>query len=177
MYVLLKTTVDPLTLTSSARQAVRELDPQLAIANIRSMEQLLDYSVAQQRFMTLLLTVFGAVALSLAAIGIYGIMSYAVKRRTREIGIRMALGGSPADVVKLVVGQGMKLTAIGLGVGIIAALSATKLMADMLFGITPRDPVTFGTIAVLLAGVALIASRIPARRAVRTDPTTALRTE
>ena len=177
MYVLLKTTVDPLTLTSSARQAVRQLDPQLAITNIRSMEQLLDYSVAQQRFMTLLLTVFGTVALSLAAIGIYGIMSYAVKRRTREIGIRMALGGSPGDVVKLVVGQGMRLAMIGLGVGLIAALAATKLMADLLYGVTPRDPLTFGTIAVLLAGVALIASWIPARRAVRTDPTTALRTE
>jgi putative ABC transport system permease protein len=177
MYVLLKTTVDPLTLTSSARQAVRRLDPQLAITNIRSMEQLLDYSVAQQRFMMLLLTVFGAVALSLAAIGIYGIMSYAVKRRTREIGIRMALGGTPGDVVRLVVGQGMRLAVIGLGVGLVAALAATKLMADMLFGITPRDPVTFGTIAGLLTGVALIASWIPARRAVQTDPTTALRTE
>jgi ABC-type antimicrobial peptide transport system permease subunit len=177
MYVLLKTTVDPLTLTSSARQAVRQLDPQLAITNIRSMEQLLDYSVAQQRFMMLLLTVFGAVALSLAAIGIYGIMSYAVKRRTREIGIRMALGGSPRDVVRLVVGQGMQLAVIGLGVGLLAAMAATKLMTDMLFGITPRDPVTFGTIAVLLAGVAMIASWIPARRAVQTDPTTALRTE
>jgi putative ABC transport system permease protein len=177
MYVLLKTTVDPLTLTSSARQAVRQLDPQLAITNIRSMEQLLDFSVAQQRFMMLLLAVFGGVALSLAAIGIYGIMSYAVKRRTREIGIRMALGGSPRDVVRLVVGQGMQLAVIGLGVGIIAALAATKLMADMLFGITPRDPVTFGTITVLLAAVALFASWIPARRAVRTDPTTALRTE
>jgi ABC-type antimicrobial peptide transport system permease subunit len=177
MYVLLKTTVDPLTLISSARQAVRQLDPQLAITNIRSMEQLLDFSVAQQRFMMLLLAVFGGVALSLAAIGIYGIMSYAVKRRTREIGIRMALGGSPRDVVRLVVGQGMQLAVIGLGVGIIAALAATKLMADMLFGITPRDPVTFGTITVLLAAVALFASWIPARRAVRTDPTTALRTE
>jgi ABC-type antimicrobial peptide transport system permease subunit len=125
----------------------------------------------------LLLTVFGAVALSLAAIGIYGIMSYAVKRRTREIGIRMALGGTPGDVVRLVVGQGMRLAVIGLGVGLVAALAATKLMADMLFGITPRDPVTFGTIAGLLTGVALIASWIPARRAVQTDPTTALRTE
>jgi predicted permease len=177
MYVLLKTSVDPLTLTSSAREAIRRLDPQLAITNIRSMEQLLDFSVAQQRFMMLLLAVFGAVSLSLAAIGIYGIMSYAVKRRTKEIGIRMALGGSPGDVVRLVVGQGMRLAIIGLAFGVAAALVATRFMATLLFGITPRDPVTFVTIGALLTGVALVASWIPARRAVRTDPTTALRAE
>ena len=177
MYVLLKTTVDPLGLTASARATVRQLDPQLAITGIRSMEQLLDYSVAQQRFMMLLLAVFGVVALSLAAIGIYGIMSYAVKRRTREIGIRMALGGAPRDVLMLVVGQGMRLAAIGLVLGLVAALATTRVMTDLLFGVQARDPVTFIGIAVLLAGVAFVASWLPARRAVRTDPTTALRTE
>jgi predicted permease len=177
MYALLKTTVDPLTLTASAREAVRQLDPQLAITNIRSMEQLLDFSVAQQRFMMLLLGVFGVVALALAAIGIYGIMSYAVKRRTREIGIRMALGGAPRDVLRLVVGQGMRLAVVGLGLGIAAALASTRLMNKLLFGIRPNDPVTFVTITLLLVGVALVATWIPARRAIRTDPTTALRTE
>jgi ABC-type antimicrobial peptide transport system permease subunit len=141
------------------------------------MEQLLDFSVAQQRFMMLLLGVFGVVALSLAAIGIYGIMSYAVNRRTREIGIRMALGGAPADVLRLVVGQGMRLAIVGLSLGIVAALGSTRMMDKLLFGIRPNDPVTFVTITLLLVGVALLATWIPARRAVRTDPTTALRTE
>jgi putative ABC transport system permease protein len=177
MYLLLQTTVDPLTLRSSAREAVRQLDPQLAITNIRSMEQLLDFSVAQQRFMMLLLAVFGAVALSLAAIGIYGIMSYAVKRRSKEIGIRMALGGAPRDVLLLVVGQGMRLAVLGLVLGIVVALATTRVMTDLLFGVQARDPLTFVGIALLLSGVAFVASWLPARRAVRTDPTKALRTE
>jgi hypothetical protein len=118
MYVLLKTTVDPMSLNTGARRVVRQQDPLLAINNVRSMEQMLDLSVAQQRFMMLLLGVFGLVALSLAAVGIYGIMSYAVKRRTREIGIRMALGGAPRDVLLLVVGQGMKLAGLGLALGL-----------------------------------------------------------
>lgn len=177
MYILLQTSVDPLTLTAPAREAVRQLDPQLAITSIRSMEQLLDFSVAQQRFIMLLLAVFGAVALSLAAIGIYGIMSYAVKRRTREIGIRMALGSAPRDVLVLVVGQGMRLAVIGLVIGLAAAIATTGFMKELLYGVTPRDPTTFVTIGALLGGVALIASWIPARRAVRTDPTTALRAE
>jgi len=177
MYVLLKTTVDPMTLSSPARGVVRQLDPQLAITGIRSMEQMLDFSVAQQRFMMLLLGVFGIVALMLAAIGIYGIMSYAVKRRTREIGIRMALGGAPRDVLLLVVGQGMKLAVAGLLLGIGAALSTMHFMAALLFGVRPTDPVTFVSMGLLLIGVALVACWLPARRAVRTDPTAALRTE
>jgi predicted permease len=177
MYVLLKTSVDPMTLATSARRVVRQLDPQLAITNIRTMEQLLDFSIARQRFMMLLLGVFGVVALVLAAIGIYGIMSYSVKRRTREIGIRVALGGSPSDVLWLVVGQGMRLAIVGLILGIVAALATTGLMRDLLFGVTPTDPVTFVSIGTLLIGIAFIACWLPARRAVRTDPTTALRTE
>jgi putative ABC transport system permease protein len=177
MYVLLKTSVDPATLTQPARAAVRQLDPQLAITNVRTVEQLLDFSIAQQRFLMLLLAVFGVVALSLAAIGIYGIMSYAVKRRTREIGIRIALGGAPRDVLWLVVGQGMRLAAIGLALGLGAALAATPLMAGLLFGVQPRDPMTFFGIGLLLTSVALGATWVPARRAVRTDPNVALRTE
>jgi ABC-type antimicrobial peptide transport system permease subunit len=177
MYAVLKTSVPPLTLAASARAVVRQMDSQLAITNVRSMDQLLDYSVAQQRFMVLLLGVFGVVALTLAAVGIYGIMSYAVKRRTREIGIRIALGGAPRDVLQLVVGQGMRLAGVGLLLGLVAALAATRLMAKLLFGVRPNDPVTFVGIGILLSGVALLASWLPARRAVRTDPTTALRTE
>ena len=177
MYVLLKTTVDPMTLNTGARRVVRQLDPLLAINNVRSMEQMLDLSVARQRFIMLLLGVFGVVSLSLAAVGIYGIMSYAVKRRTREIGIRMALGGAPRDVLLLVVGQGMKLAGLGLLLGIAAALATTRFMKELLFGIEPTDPLTFITIGLLLVTVALIASWLPARRAVRTDPTAALRSE
>jgi len=177
MYAVLKTSVPPLTLAPSARALVREMDSQLAITNVRSMDQLLDYSIAQQRFMMLLLGVFGVVALTLAAIGIYGIMAYAVKRRTREIGIRIALGGAPRDVLRLVVSQGMKLAGVGLLLGIVAALAATRLMEKLLFGVRPNDPVTFAGIGLLLTVVALVASWLPARRAVRTDPTTALRAD
>jgi putative ABC transport system permease protein len=127
--------------------------------------------------MMLLLGVFGVVALTLAAIGIYGIMAYAVKRRTREIGIRIALGGAPRDVLRLVVSQGMRLAGMGLLLGLAAALAATRLMEKLLFGVRPNDPVTFIGIGILLTVVALVASWLPARRAVRTDPTTALRAD
>jgi ABC-type antimicrobial peptide transport system permease subunit len=117
------------------------------------------------------------VALVLAAIGIYGIISYAVKRRTREIGIRMALGARPADVQRLVVGQGMRMAVIGLALGVVGALAATRLMTRLLYGVSATDPMTFAAIALLLAGVAFVASWVPARRALATDPTTSLRSE
>ena len=125
----------------------------------------------------LLLGVFGAVALTLAAVGIYGIMAYAVRRRTREIGIRMALGARPGDVVRLVVGQGMRLTIAGLAIGVLAALLGMRVMSRLLYGVSATDPLTFAGITVLLAAVALLASWLPARRAVATNPTAALRTE
>jgi putative ABC transport system permease protein len=177
MYVVLLTSGDPTALTAPARALVRELDPLLAIISIRGMPELMDLSVAQPRFTMLLLGVFGGVALVLAAIGIYGILSYAVKRRTREIGIRMALGGEPRHVVLLVVGQGMRLALLGLAAGVIGAFLATRLMTRLLYGVSATDPVTFGAITVLLAVVALVASWLPARRAVRTDPRAALAAE
>ena len=177
MYVVLRTAIDPLSLAPPARRAVRELDPLIAIIGVRSMTDMVDLSVAGPHFTMLLLGVFGAVAFTLAAIGIYGIMSYAVKRRTREIGIRMALGARPGDVLRLVVGQGMRLALIGLAIGIAGALLATRVMGRLLYGVRPTDPPTFATITLLLAGVALAASWLPARRAVRTDPTLALREE
>jgi predicted permease len=177
MYVVLRTAGDPLSLASAARATVRELDPLLAITGIRSMTEMVDLSVAGPRFTMLLLGVFGGVALTLAAVGIYGIMSHAVKRRTREIGIRVALGARPADVLRLVVGQGMTLAGVGLAIGVAVALAATRLMTQMLYGISATDPVTFVGIVVLLAAVAFVASWVPARRAVSTDPTTALRVE
>ena len=177
MYVVLRTSVDPVSLAAPARRVVREADPLIAITGIRSMTEMVDLSVARPRFTMLLLGVFGAVAFTLAAIGIYGIMSYAVKRRTREIGIRMALGARPGDVLRLVVGQGMRLALVGLVVGIGGALLATRLMTRLLYGVSATDPLTFAAIASLLAAVALVASWLPARRAIRTDPTLALREE
>jgi predicted permease len=177
MYVVLRTAVDPLSLAPSARRVVREADPLIAIVGIRSMKQMVDLSIARPRFTMLLLGVFGGVAFTLAAIGVYGIMAYAVKRRAREIGIRMALGARPGDVLRLVVGQGMRLALVGLAVGVAGALLATRLMESLLYGVSATDPLTFVTIALLLAAVAFLASWLPARRAVRTDPTLALREE
>jgi predicted permease len=177
MYVVLRTAVDPLSLATPARSVVRELDPLVAITGIRSMTQMVNLSVARPRFTMLLLVVFGGVAFALAAIGVYGVMSYAVKRRAREIGIRMALGARPRDVLRLVVGEGMRLALVGLGVGIAAALLTTRLMAGLLYGVSATDPLSFAVIALLLAAVALLATWLPARRAVRTDPTLALREE
>jgi predicted permease len=177
MYVIARTAGDAAALAPTARRIVRELDPLLAITGIRTMTEMVDLSVARPRFTMLLLAVFGAVALTLAAVGIYGIMSHAVKRRTREIGIRMALGARPSDVLRLVVGQGMALAGIGLVVGVAAALAATRLMTGLLFGVSATDPLTFAAIVVLLGAIAFFASWIPARRAVATDPTLALRSE
>jgi predicted permease len=177
MYVVARTAGDAAALAPAARRAVRELDPLLAITGIRTMTEMIDLSVAGPRFTMLLLGVFGAVALVLAAVGIYGIMAHAVKRRTREIGIRMALGARPSDVLRLVVGQGMSLAGVGLAIGVLVALAATRLMTRLLFGISANDPLTFVSIVGLLAAIALLASWIPARRAVSTDPTLALRSE
>ena len=177
MYIVARTMSDPAALAGAARAAVREMDPLLAITGIRPMTDMIDLSVARPRFTMLLLGIFGVVALVLAAVGIYGIMSHAVKRRTREIGIRMALGARPSDVLRLVVGQGMSLAGLGLTIGVVAALSATRLMTRLLYGVSATDPVTFGAIVLLLAAVAFVASWVPARRAVATDPTSALRSE
>ncbi|HSE66520.1 MAG TPA: ABC transporter permease, partial [Gemmatimonadales bacterium] len=174
MYLVLRSAKDPLTLAAAARNAVRELDPLLAITAVRTMDEMIDYSVASERFTMLLLGGFGAVALILAAIGIYGIMAYAVKRRTREIGIRMALGARPTDVIRLVVGQGMRLAGVGVAVGAAGALIPSRLMTGLLYGVSPTDPLSFFTITLLLAAVALAASWLPARRAVLTRPTEAL---
>jgi len=175
--LVVRTEGDPLAMTAGVREAVQSIDKDLPLANVRSMEDILAGSISEPRFRTLLLSVFAALALALAGVGIYGVMSYSVSRRTHEIGIRMALGARPADTIRLVVGQGMMLAVIGVGIGLCGAFALTRLLSTLLYGISATDPFTFGGIAALLTSVAALACYIPARRATRVDPMQALRCE
>ncbi len=166
-----------MSLASAVRGQVAALNKDQAVFNVRTMEQAVAQSVAARRFSMLLLTVFAIVALALASLGIYGLMSYAVAQRTREIGVRMALGAQVSDVLKLVIGQGMKLALAGVALGLVASVALTRTMKNLLFGVSATDPVTFAAIALLLALVALLACWIPARRAAKVDPVVALRSE
>jgi putative ABC transport system permease protein len=178
MTLVVRTEGNPTALTSAIRSQVLSIDKEQPVARTRPLEQVLSDSVAKQRFLMVLLTTFAAVALVLAAVGLYGVMSYAVTQRTHEIGIRLALGARTGDVMKLVVGQGMALALAGVGIGLAGAFILTRiLMASFLFSVGASDPLTFATISVLLAGVALGASVVPARRAVKVDPMVALRYE
>jgi len=147
------------------------------VTNIQTLEQVISDSIAPLRFRTLLLGLFAVVALVLATVGIYGVMAYAVMQRTHEIGIRMALGAQLRDVLKLVIGQGMRLALIGIALGLLAASALTRLVKSLLFGVSATDPVTFVIVATLLAGMALLACWLPARRATKVDPMIALRRE
>ncbi len=140
------------------------------------MEKLVADSLAQRRFSMFLFGIFAALALALAVVGLYGVMSYAVAQRTHEIGLRMALGAQGRDVLRMVVGQGMGLVAVGLGLGLVGAFLLTRLMSSLLYGVSAADPLTYAGIALLLAAVALVASYIPARRATKVDPMVALDT-
>jgi len=172
-----RTEVAPESLTGAIREQVRALDQDQPIDNVRTMGELLDRSLSQSKFNLLLLSLFAVVALLLAAIGIYGVMSYSVTQRTREIGVRMALGAQPGDVLRSVIKQGATLVLIGVTIGVAAAWALTRLMATMLFETRATDPATFALIALLLAGIALVACWIPARRAAKVDPIVALRCE
>ena len=174
---MVKTDVDPSSLAATVRKAVWEIDKDQPVSNIQTMEEILADSIARQRFSMLLLAIFAAVALVLAGVGIYGVMSYSVAQRTREIGIRMALGAQTGAVLKLAVGYGMKLVIAGLVIGLIAAFALTRVMSTLLFGVTATDPTTFTLISLLLIAVAAIASYVPARRATRVNPIIALRYE
>ncbi|HEY6404033.1 MAG TPA: FtsX-like permease family protein, partial [Blastocatellia bacterium] len=175
--IVARTHGDPLSLTTAVRTAVSEADKDLPLIRPRTMEMAISDSVGRQRLNMILLGIFGALALALAAVGIYGVMAYTVTQRTREIGIRMALGARRRDVLKSVIGQGMSLAASGVGIGLLGAFLATRLMETLLFGVKPTDPATFGGIALLLLGVAFFACLIPARRATKVDPVVALRFE
>ncbi|HEY0727282.1 MAG TPA: ABC transporter permease, partial [Pyrinomonadaceae bacterium] len=175
--LVVRTTVEPLSLTQSVRGQIAALDKDQPVFNVRTMEQALARSVAARRFSMILLSVFAALALILAAVGIYGVISYSVAQRTREVGIRMALGAQTTDVLKLVVSDGLKLVVIGVAVGLFGAFMLTRLMSTLLFGVTPTDAVTYTTVALGLVSVALAACYIPARRATKVDPLVALRFE
>ena len=168
---------DPKALISLARAKVRELDGDVPVSNVNTMDQLVAQSVAQRRFGMFLLTGFAALALLLAAIGIYGVISYSVAQRTQEIGVRMALGARTADVLKLVMTNGLKLAAMGLAIGLVGAFLLTRLMARLLFHVGPTDAVTFASVSVGLLLVAFLACYLPARRATKVDPLVALRYE
>jgi predicted permease len=177
-FLIVKTEmVNPLNLIAAVRNEMRALDRELPATQINTLEQRFSKSVAQPRFRTTLITIFAALALILASIGIYGVISYSVTQRTHEFGIRIALGARSGDLLKLVVRQGMKLAAIGLGLGLLGALALTRLMTKLLFGVSATDPATFALIAFLLTLVVLPACYIPARRATKVDPMTALRIE
>jgi predicted permease len=172
-----RTTVDPTSLSSAMRSELQKLDPELPVFGITTMAQRVANQTTQSRFSTWLLGIFGGLALVLAAVGIYSVMAYAVEQRTHEIGIRLALGARAGDVVKLVIGQGMRLALLGVGLGLGAALALTQLLKQLLFGVAAADPLTYAVIALLLAFVALLACWIPARRATKVDPMIALRCE
>src|ERR1700733_10878366 len=166
---------NPSALGGALREQIRAIDSALPVAAIRPMAEVIGSSTAQPRFRTTLLSLFGAAALLLAAIGIYGVLAYTVARQTREIGIRMALGANPGKVLRLVLGRGLRLAAAGTVIGVLAALLLTQLLNSLLFGVSATDPLTFAAVAGLLLGVALLACYVPARRAMRVDPMVALR--
>jgi putative ABC transport system permease protein len=175
--LIVRTAVDPLSLATSVRNAIWAVDKDQTVANIDSMEHIVAGAVARQRFSMLLLAIFAGIALVLAAVGIYGVMSYSVAQQTREIGIRMALGAQRSDVLKMTVKQGLRLVGLGLVIGLFAAFILTRVMATLLFGISATDPLTFISISLVLLAVAVLASYIPALRATKVDPMIALRAQ
>jgi putative ABC transport system permease protein len=177
MVLAVRMTTDSASMTTALRNAVFEIDKDQPVSNVQMMTEVVDASVAPQKFATWLLGMFATAALLLAAIGIYGVMAYSVTSRTHEIGVRMALGAQRRDVLRMVVTQGMKLALIGVGAGLVGSFAVTRVMSSLLYGVTATDPLTFAVVTVLLTGVALLACLIPARKATRVDPMIALRYE
>ena len=177
MALVVRTTGDPANLAAPLRREIRAFDPTLPVYNIRTMREVVAASVASNRASMLLLSAFAAVALLMALIGIYGVTAYYVTQRTHEIGVRMALGAQPRDVLRLVLGQGLTLALIGVATGLCAAFALTRVLTTLLYDVKPTDAKTFAIVALSLVGATLVACYIPARRATRVDPMVALRYE
>ncbi|MGH9593430.1 MAG: FtsX-like permease family protein, partial [Bryobacteraceae bacterium] len=177
MMLAIRTDGQPLAYVSALRDLVRQMDADLPLSDIATMEQRMSVSISQQRFSALLLGIFAGIALLLAAVGIYGVVAYAVSLRTHEFGIRIALGAGRGDVLRLVLRHGARLAMLGVAIGLVGSLAATRLIQTLLFGVESYDPATFASVAALLSGVALLACWLPARRATRVDPIVALRFE
>jgi putative ABC transport system permease protein len=175
--IVVRANVDPLSLSRAVRNAIAAVDPIVPTGSMRSMDQVLSHSLTLRNFMMFLLSLFAALALILATVGIYGVVSYAVSQRTREIGVRMALGARPGDVLRLILGEGLKLVLAGAALGILFALIATRFITTMIYGVSATDPLIFLSVITLLVAVSLAACYVPARRAMRVDPMVALRYE
>jgi putative ABC transport system permease protein len=177
MTLVMKSNGDVMRLIGPVRQEIRSLDANLPVADIRAMKDVVGATLSTPRFTGMLLLVFATLALLLSAIGIYGVLSYVVSRRTREIGIRVAIGAGRAQVLRLVLGQGITLTLTGVGIGILISIWAASLLGGLLHGVKPQDPITFAAVGAVLTAVAILASLVPALRATRVDPVVALKTE
>jgi len=177
MTIMVRSAGDPAQLTSAVKAQAAKIDPQIPLANISRLEDVKAQSLSQRRFTMLLLGVFAGVALTLAAVGIYGVMAYSVSQRTHEIGVRMALGAQRGDVLKLVLGQGSLLAGVGLAIGLAAGLGLSQFLSTLLFEVSEKDPLVFVAVAIALAVITLAACVIPARRAASVDPLVALRYE
>jgi ABC-type antimicrobial peptide transport system permease subunit len=172
-----RTYSDPHNATTAGTGAVHQVGPDIPVVNVLSMEDVIAQSVSPQRFNFFLLASFAALALLLAAVGIYGVLSYTVRRRVREIGIRMALGASHSDVLRMIVTDGMKPILLGVGIGLAAALALSRLVASLVFGVRPTDPLTFAAVVLILITVGMLANVLPAYRATRIEPVRTLREE
>jgi putative ABC transport system permease protein len=176
-YFAVRSEQDPGALAQAVRGIARQLDPEATIDNVATMTEIVSSSIARPRMYTALLSIFAACAAALAAIGVYGVMAYSVSQRTREIGIRTAIGAAQADILRLVLREGLLMTVVGLGLGLAGAAVLTRYFESLLFGVSPLDPLTFVAAAVLFGAVATLAALIPARRATRVNPLVALRVE
>jgi putative ABC transport system permease protein len=177
MYLVVRSETDQTTLAQRVKEQVWSLDKQLPVTKVKPMSEVIATSVAARRFNMTLMGVFAAAALALACLGIYGVISYTVTQRTHEIGVRLALGAQTADVLRLIMSQGLKLTLLGVALGLVSALASARLLTGLLYGVGATDPATFIVITALLSAIALLACLIPALRAARVDPMMALRDE
>jgi ABC-type antimicrobial peptide transport system permease subunit len=177
MFVVVRVTGDPASLAVPLRSALSAIDSSLAVADLRTLAERVSLTLGQRQYQLFLLVVFGAVALGLAAVGAYGVLAFVVGLRTREIGLRLALGARAGDLFVMVIRDGMRLAGLGIGAGLIAAFALTRFQQPLLYEVSPTDPLTFGAVSVILAGVAFAASAIPAWRAMHVEAMTAMRSE